>query len=268
MELKGIDAKLGTKLSDGVQFDDWEFETRAEIRKKGVLGIVLGEETRPLGSENSKAVKAWVARRDVATATIVGRLDPSQFAHIRDFEEDPAGMWARLRETHQSLGLGGAVVLWRKLHALHKSDDPSSMRAHIAAIRGLAEKLGRLYDDKPSDAQLIATLLASLPPAYDVLAISLDAHPQRDDLDFVISRLLNEETRQEAELMPPGVATVVPTTALAVRMRRDMSRITCFKCQKLGHYQYDCPEPGPPVTAPPRAPDVIANAVFTREYWF
>jgi hypothetical protein len=88
---------------------------------------------------------------------------PSQFAHIGDFEEDPAGMWARLKETHQSLGLGGAVVLWHTIHVLCKSDNLSSMRVHIAAIRGLAEKLGRLYDDKPPDAQLIATLLASLP---------------------------------------------------------------------------------------------------------
>jgi hypothetical protein len=96
-------------------------------------------------------------------ATIIVKLDPSQFAHIGDFKEDPAGMWARLKETHQGLGLGGAVVLWCTIHVLCKSNDLSSMRVHIAAIRSLAEKLGRLYDDKPPDVQLIATLLASLP---------------------------------------------------------------------------------------------------------
>ncbi|KAJ7699983.1 hypothetical protein B0H17DRAFT_901418, partial [Mycena rosella] len=86
-------------------YDDWEFKTQAECRRRGVLGVVLGQDLRPLGSENSKAVKAWIAKRDVATATIIGRLDPSQFAHIRDFEEDPVGMWERLKETHQSSGL-------------------------------------------------------------------------------------------------------------------------------------------------------------------
>jgi hypothetical protein len=96
-------------------------------------------------------------------ATIIRKLDPSQFAHIGDFEEDPAGMWVRLKETHQCLGLGGAVVLCCTIHVLCKSDDLSSMHVHIVAIRGLAEKLGQLYDDKPPDAQLIATLLASLP---------------------------------------------------------------------------------------------------------
>ncbi|KAJ7784225.1 hypothetical protein B0H16DRAFT_1240477, partial [Mycena metata] len=103
-------------------YDDWEFETRAELRRRGVLTLALGEETRPLGSNNSKPVKAWVARRDVATATIISRLDSTQFAHVREFEEDPAGMWSRLKETHQSAGLGGAVVGWRKFYSLRKPE--------------------------------------------------------------------------------------------------------------------------------------------------
>ncbi|KAJ7831425.1 hypothetical protein B0H14DRAFT_3464120 [Mycena olivaceomarginata] len=78
------------------------------------------------------------------------------------------------------------------------------MCAHVATIQGLAEKLGCLHQDKPSDVQIIATLLVSLPPAYDTLIISL----------------------------------------------------------KLGHYQYDCPEPGPLVAAPPRAD---APGVLVRE---
>jgi hypothetical protein len=174
-------------------------------------------------------------------------------------------MWERLKETHLSSGLGGAVVLWRKFHTLRKPGDPSTMRAHVATIRGLAEKLGRLHEDKPSDAQIIATLLVSLPPAYDTLIISLDAHPQKDDLDFVIGRLLNEETRQEAALSMNDTADI-PTTVLASRTNRDMSRITCFKCQKLGHYQYDCPEPGPLVAAPPRADVPGTNAAFTYTF--
>jgi hypothetical protein len=255
-------------LSDKVAYDDWEFETRAELRRRGVLGLVLGDETRPLGSENNKAVKAWVTKRDVATATIIGRLDSTQFAHVREFEEDPAGMWERLKETHQSSGLGGVVVAWRKFYALRKSDNQSTMRAHIAAVRGHAEKLGRLYQDKPSDAQIIATLLMSLPTSYDTLIVSLDSSSQKDDLDFVIGRLLNEEIRQEGD-HSDAIAPVSPfgstTAALAARTNyRDMSRITCWKCQKLGHFQSACPEPGPLVSAAP--PAVAANSVETFSF--
>jgi hypothetical protein len=252
------------KLSDLVVYDDWEFETRAELRRRAVLPIVLGNEPRPLGSSGSKAVKAWVVRRDVATATIIGRLDPSQFVHIREFEEDPAGMWASLKETHLG-SMGGVVAVWKKLHGLRKSGDPGTMCSHIATVRGLAEKLGRLYNDKPSDAQIIATLLMSLPPSYDTLIISLDSHAEKDDLEFVIGRLLNEETRQENALSLPGINDPQPV-AFAARMIWDKSRITCWKCQKLGHFQSECSEPGPLAPVPPH--DVVANAAHTTEYYF
>jgi hypothetical protein len=227
-----------------------------------VLQLVLGEETKPLGSNGSKAVKAWITKRDVATATIIGRLDHSQFAHVREFEEDPAGMWARLRETHQG-SMGGVVELWKKLHALRKLGDPGSMRPYIASVHGIAEKLGRLYNDKPSDAQLIATLLMSLPPSYDTLIISLDSQSQKTDLDFVIGRLLNEEARQEAEPSLLGVVEITPAVALATCMMRDKSRITCYRCWKLGHFQSECTELPAPA---PDAPDVAANVA--RTYYF
>jgi hypothetical protein len=35
MELKGNNVTGRTKLLDGGHFDDWEFETKAEIRNKG-----------------------------------------------------------------------------------------------------------------------------------------------------------------------------------------------------------------------------------------
>ncbi|KAJ7649562.1 hypothetical protein DFH06DRAFT_1049535 [Mycena polygramma] len=138
------------------------------------------------------------------------------------------------------------------------------MRAHIAAVRGHAEKLGRLYQDKPSDAQIIATLLMSLPPSYDTLIISLDSHPEKDDLEFVTGRLLNEEIRQEADYSDE-IGTSATASALAVRIGRDKSRITCFKCQKLGHFQNECPEPGPLVLFVPRN---TTNAAYTETFAF
>jgi hypothetical protein len=68
--------------------------------------------------------------------------------------------------------MGGVVVVWKKLYVLRKSGDPGTIRTHIAAVRSLAEKLRCLYNNKPTDTQIIATLLMSLPPSYDTLIIS------------------------------------------------------------------------------------------------
>jgi hypothetical protein len=43
--MKDMDAKGGLKLSNAVDFDDWEFGMKAELRKKGVLALVWGSET-------------------------------------------------------------------------------------------------------------------------------------------------------------------------------------------------------------------------------
>jgi hypothetical protein len=64
----------------------------------------------------------------------------------------------------------------------------------------------------------------SLPSSYDTLVISLDSHLEKDDLDFVIGRLLNEEIRQEFEHSAPLASS--PATALAARTYRDKSRVT------------------------------------------
>ncbi|KAJ7748820.1 hypothetical protein DFH07DRAFT_775635 [Mycena maculata] len=68
--------------------------------KKGVLGLALGKDVHLMGSDNTKTVKAWI------------------FAHVRNFEEDPVGMWERLREIHHSSGLGGVAAMWKKFYGL------------------------------------------------------------------------------------------------------------------------------------------------------
>jgi len=59
-------------------------------------------------------------------------------------------------------------------------------------------------------------------------------------LNFVISRLLNQKARQ-------GIpATDSPSVAMAAtRVKTPLEKITCFKCQKKGHYQSHCPDADP-----------------------
>ncbi|KAF8284580.1 hypothetical protein DL93DRAFT_2146905, partial [Clavulina sp. PMI_390] len=73
----------------------WWFKAmKARLLSKGVLGIIDGTDPRPLGSENSAAVKAWKKRRDLASAEICIHVSTRYMAHT--ILEDPVATWANL----------------------------------------------------------------------------------------------------------------------------------------------------------------------------
>ena len=183
-----------TKLNDE-NYDAWEFEMKAELKKKGVWAIVSGEEVAPLGSAHHKTVKAWLAKRDVAAGEIITRLDTGQFAHVRGFEDDPAEMWNWLYRFHMASGLGSLIALWGKFSRIRKAEGVT-IRAHIANIRTLADQLKRLGDG-PSDALTIAVIFGSLPPSYHQLIVSLNSHLLSGDLNFIIIHILNKDLTQQ-----------------------------------------------------------------------
>jgi hypothetical protein len=63
-------------------------------------------------------------------------------------------------------------------------------------------------------------------------------------LNFVISHLLNEEAHQ-------GIPAVNPSSSAlaATHVKTPLAQITCFKCQKKGHYQLHCPDADTKITA-------------------
>jgi hypothetical protein len=76
-------------------------------------------------------------------------------------------------------------------------------------------------------------LLMSLHPVYNMLLVALESHAEKDNLEFVIGCLLNEEIRQESEFS----TTLFPEmSTLATRTFCDKSCVTYFKCQKLCRY--------------------------------
>ncbi len=49
------------------------------------------------------------------------------------------------------------------------------------------------------DRQVIAIIMETLPASYENLIIALNSHPDHNKLDYVISRIFNEETCQKEE---------------------------------------------------------------------
>ena len=82
---------------------------RSTLIKKGLWKVVEGSETCPLGSPNSKAVKAFECRQAKAHAEIILRLEPSQLPHAHS--ADPYVLWEELQRMHRTQGFATRMTL-------------------------------------------------------------------------------------------------------------------------------------------------------------
>ena len=227
-------------------YAEWSLYMRSTLIKKGLWKVVEGSETHPLGSPNSKAVKAFERRQAEAHAEIVLHLKPSQLPHTHS--ADPYVLWEELQRMHRAQGFATRMTLRRRFNTMTKRAD-QSMSSWIADVQQAAFRLKEVgYTTTDKDKILVLT--QGLPPSYDPFIISLDAaiaaNTSSNDLDSSIpievikAHLINEESRQRAaqSVTTPDVALAVTTAA--PKTRRPLEQITCFHCGEKGHYQINC----------------------------
>ena len=79
------------------------------------------------------------------------------------------------------------------------TNDTTPLRTHIGTIRAYAERLDRLYNDKPSDTQIISRILSSLPSSYSTIIKILESHPHGNKIDYIIKQILADKTSHKEE---------------------------------------------------------------------
>jgi hypothetical protein len=222
-------------------YDMWEFRMRADACQKRLIDAIEGTDAEPTTGHNGKAWKAWKARQDAAAAMIVKGLDNSQIVYVRGLEADPHGMWEKLRMVHEPVGLGGSVGLWLDFFNL-KYDGSMPMKTFLGHITGVAERLERFYSVKPSNDQIIAKMIASLPRTHSAVIRTLDStDPSLVTLDFVQKKILVEDnTVRMEQANREGTSSAdlgYGSTSTALRANAD---VTCDNCKGTGHTKANC----------------------------
>ena len=81
----------------------------ALLVQKGLWEVTSGIETKPVGSPNAKAVKAWIKKSSEARAEIILRIDSSELPHAR--APDAADVWMSLQRMHRARGFATRMSL-------------------------------------------------------------------------------------------------------------------------------------------------------------
>jgi len=225
-------------------YAEWSLYMRSTLIKKGLWKVVEGSETRPLGSPNSKAVKAF--EHCQAEAHVLC-LKLSQLPHAHS--TDPHVLWEELQRMHRAQGFATCMTFCRRFNMMTKRAD-QSMGSWIADVQQATFRLKEV-GYIATDEDKILVLTQGLPPSYDPFIISLDAAIANGNtadnasisLEVVKARLLNEESRQRAAHLvtsPDSVALAV--TTIGSKPCHPLEQITCFHCGEKGHYQINCPK--------------------------
>jgi gag-polypeptide of LTR copia-type/Zinc knuckle len=203
------------------------------------VDIVSGAETRPSSSENTKAVRAFIKKQQLACAKIILSIEMSQLPHTR--YDDPTEIWESLEQVHHAHGFATRLALHRRSLYMHKKDD-QTMNSWISDIKNAAFQL-EAAGVAVIDEDMILALTEGLPGEFTTLIITLDNILTAElTLVNIITHLLNEEVPQVAE----SAAKNARHHALAIAKKkplRPIEEIMCYNCNGKGHYQVDCPLP-------------------------
>lgn len=242
----------------------WHKSMKMYLVTHGLDGVVFGTESRPLGGDDTKAVKAWAQKKRHAWGQMGLRVDGSQLGYFDDLEDEPGQVWKKLESVHEPRGLATAVALKARLGVLRRDPTKQTVHDYVSEIEEIRQRLAQ-QKMPASDAEIIAALMRQ-PNSYAPLIVTLD-FVDKDQLtpEFVITRLLNEEARQVGvkllgekkrlvasadDFHAPGTDQDLNSdghnaglAATARRPKRDVKDITCFNCLEKGHYMSDCEEP-------------------------
>jgi len=119
------------------------------------------------------------------------------------------------------------------------------MLGYTNRVRNLGENL-KAMGGEVTEMDVAMSVLNVLTSKYEKLLVALDAKGEDElSLDFVKSRLLQEERRQ-ADKSPAtkriGDMAIVCANYRGQGRRGGLSKIECYYCRKFGHISHDCPE--------------------------
>lgn len=229
----------------GSNYNTWKLQCQGALMRDGLWGIVAGSEPEPV--EGDLRVK-YQDRKHRALGTLILTIS-TQLHYVlgNPTPTCPRALWLNLEQQFQRKSWPNISAKRKKLHGLRMTEG-ESVEGHMKALAELMDELS-VIDTPIKLAERSMYLLESLPPAMDNLVTAMTGSVEVPAWDVIAERLRTEEAKQKSR----GDDRRHDEEALTLKKlrhlkgkkkpaRMDHKGITCFGCNKKGHFKSDCPE--------------------------
>jgi len=225
------------KLTES-NFHEWRQRIKMVLALRD-LDDMLDEDGKPTDAE-TRELALW-KRRDAKKSAIIGlTLGSVQLEHVSGCKTT-AEMWSTLQGVFQRKSLMNKMKARSEFYTVAMNVG-EGMLGYINRVRNLGENL-KAMGGEVTEMDVAMSVLNGLTSKYENLLVALDAKGEDElSLDFVKSRLLQEERRQ-ADKSPAtkriGDMALVGANYRGKGRRGDLSKIECYYCHKFGHISHN-----------------------------
>ena len=244
-----IDASSITKF-DGKNYHQWKFQLCCALRARGLFEIAKGIEIKPETSQVPTAAEVAIGRKwtkDDACAMflLTSAMDYSQVTLIENCQSSKE-ILDRLDAIYEQKTETNKMLAHERFSG-YRMDSKDSIAQHIAKIENLAQQL-KDTGETVSDIAIITKILGSLPPKFRSFRQAwLSQDETKQTIRNLMSRLIDEENGltahdedEKALVTSSHVNKMANREEQEPRPKFDKSKITCYKCQKKGHFAREC----------------------------